>query len=75
MRRACRDAFARERILERIVRDIDHVLQVPPVSEDDPGLDFDADPARPGDLWDPDAGAVEGGVAYGGGDEEEAPQP
>jgi CRISP-associated protein Cas1 len=64
-RQACRDIFARKRILERVVRDIDHVLQVPPSPEDDPSTDFDADPAMPGGLWDPEKGTVEGGKAYG----------
>ena len=82
-RQACRDIFARKRILERVVRDIDHVLQVPPSPDDDPGADFDADPAMPGGLWDPEKGAVEGGVSYGakeaeseaGGDDLEEDEP
>lgn len=64
VRQYCRDTFAQERLLERIVRDIDHVLQVAPSPDDDPDPDFDTDAAMPGGLWDPDAGRVEGGVNY-----------
>lgn len=63
--RACRDVFARERLLERIVRDMDYALQVPiPVDSYVPG-DFDEDAALPGGLWDPEEGAVAGGTNYG----------
>lgn len=61
----CRDAFAAYRLLGRIVKDIEDALNVP-AAQDDAVLDFDADPALPGALWDPDvSGGVEGGVAYG----------
>ena len=59
-----RDHFAQTQLMGRIVKDIEHCLDVPPPSEDDPGLDFDADPAMPGGLWDPDQGQVEGGHNY-----------
>jgi len=62
VRKACRDAFARDRILERVVKDIDHVLQVQP--DEDDLYDFDGDPALPSHLWDPEHGRVEGGVLY-----------
>lgn len=64
VRLACRDAFVRERILERIVHDIDSVLQVQPEA-DEQAEDFDTDAALPGALWDPDAGTVAGGMQYG----------
>jgi CRISPR-associated protein Cas1 len=63
VRMLCRDAFASQRLLERIVKDLDYVLDVAPAEDDDEG-DFDSDPGRPGGLWDPDAGEVEGGVSY-----------
>jgi CRISPR-associated protein Cas1 len=61
VRRACRDAFRRERLLERIVPDIDRILDVDAV-ESSTTADFDADEALPGGLWDPDVGHVPGGV-------------
>ncbi len=81
VRLACRDAFKQERILARIVTDIDHVLSLPenlaslPIdtcAEEQPGNnppDFDADPAHPGPLWDPDHGQVDGGQNFGGEEE------
>lgn len=64
VRKACRDAFVQQRLLERIVRDIDTVLQVAPDPDDAVEFDYDADPAAPGELWDPDQGAVPGGTQY-----------
>jgi CRISP-associated protein Cas1 len=78
VRRACRDIFAKERLLERIVRDMDYALQVPiPMDSYAPG-DFDEDAALPGGLWDPEQGAVSGGTNYSEGiedvpDEEDPP--
>lgn len=60
VRRACRDLFHQERILQRIVPDIERALGVPDAAEH--AGDFDADEALPGGLWDPDAGLVAGGV-------------
>ena len=66
VRYACRDAFSRERLLERVVKDIDTVLQVAPDPDDLPeDVAYDADPALPGGLWDPDEPSVPGGVNYG----------
>jgi CRISPR-associated protein Cas1 len=58
----CRDRFKEQRLLARIVRDIDAALSVRPANgaEDDA---FDTDVAAPGGLWDP-AGAVVGGENY-----------
>lgn len=69
VRLACRDVFRRERLLQRIVPDIEAVLAVQG-AEGEGKDDFDADAASPGGLWDPDLGEVEGGVAYGMEDEE-----
>lgn len=71
VRLRCRDRFAATRLLERVVKDIEHALQVPPVAEDDPRLDFDSDPGLPGSLWDPEMGEVLGGVSYA---EEQVPR-
>ena len=58
----CRDAFAEQGILQRIVDDIAFTLAIPPEEQEED--DFDADPALPGELWDPDHGACPGGVQY-----------
>lgn len=59
VRRFCRDYFREQRLLNRIVDDIDRVLDVGPVPADDV---FDADAAAPGELWDPEFGGVPGGI-------------
>jgi CRISP-associated protein Cas1 len=64
VRHACRDWFRRERLLDRIVPDLDHALDVgAPVEAGD--ADFDADAELPADLWDPDGARVPGGVNFG----------
>lgn len=74
IRQACRELFHQERLLARIIDDIQHLLNLtkpflalmPEVSLD---ADIDFDPALPGALWSPpgehEAGFVEGGVSYG----------
>lgn len=64
VRRACRDMFHQERILQRVVPDVDLILQ-----EEAPNLgvspdDLDSDQALPSGLWDP-SGVAEGGVNHG----------
>lgn len=65
VRRAMRDVFLEERLLERILPDLAYLFE-----EIGPGLDasldslLDADEAMPAGLWDPVAGRVEGGVNY-----------
>jgi CRISPR-associated protein Cas1 len=52
VRQACRQAFKEARLLDRILPDIDRILQIedlPPDAGDDP----DSDPAAPGPWWDP----------------------
>jgi CRISPR-associated protein Cas1 len=85
IRQACRDLFHQERLLARIIDDIDHILNITrplraatrPSRDDDHNdndIDFDNDPALPGGLWSPTAGLVEGGVNYDeaiGGDSKE----
>jgi CRISPR-associated protein Cas1 len=45
VRQACRDAFRERRLMERILPDIDRLLDVP---REPDGVDFDSDPAAPG---------------------------
>lgn len=62
IRRACRDAFQSERLLRRIIPDIDRALDVQvPQNEE---VDFDEDAAAPGGLWDPETGMTNGGVNW-----------
>jgi len=49
-RMACREKFREDKLLERILPDIDDILEVPPEPSYD-NLDVDADPALPTDLW------------------------
>lgn len=50
VRKMCREKFHKERLLERVLPDIDHLLGI----EDQTNIDFipDADPAMPEPLWD-----------------------
>lgn len=61
VRRACRDAFQRERLLQRIVQDLDTIFAISDDQIRDSAAKFDTDAALPGGLWDPDVGEVEGG--------------
>lgn len=62
VRRGLRDRFKEERLLARVVDDIDTVLDIGELPEDSA---FDADAAAPGALWDPELGGVAGGANYG----------
>lgn len=53
VRHACRDAFREQRILERILPDIDTLLNIPP-DVLNAGQATDSDPALPTDLWNPE---------------------
>lgn len=73
VRHACRDLFHKERLLGRIVKDIEDLLNVSKQMnqrQSDLDIDFDAEPAQPGGLWSPDQpnGIQQGGVNYGGHD-------
>lgn len=70
VRLRCRDKFAETDLLGRIVKDIESALDVAPATEDADELDFDADPAAPGGLWDPERGQVGGGVQFAAPDSE-----
>lgn len=50
-RMACREKFREVKLLERILPDIDDILEVPPEPINE-SMDMDADPALPADLWD-----------------------
>lgn len=59
VRQGCREAFKTQRLLDRILPDIDRLLEaadLPPDNEPDP----DTDPAAPGPWWGPE-GEVAGG--------------
>ena len=61
VRRACRQAFKEHRLLQRILPDIEHLLDVPEEVLM-AGREADSDPARPEPLWSPPSGLqVEGG--------------
>jgi CRISPR-associated protein Cas1 len=66
VRHRCRDMFHDQRLLQRIVPDIDALLMLDGVLGDGPQgqTDFDADEAAPGGLWDPETGAASGGVNW-----------
>jgi CRISP-associated protein Cas1 len=71
IRRRCRDAFHEQKLLQRIVPDIERALDV--IDPTDGVPDYDADEALPGGLWDPEQGAARGGVNWadeGGGEED-----
>jgi CRISPR-associated protein Cas1 len=61
VRRHCRDLFLSSRLLERIVPDLTKLLGEPDLPEQG---DFDASDDVPGHLWDPEGGAIAGGVNY-----------
>lgn len=63
VRHACRDLFYSERLLGRIVPDLQQLLGIPIQEEDD--TPWDDDEALPGGLWSPGEGLVAGGVNYG----------
>ena len=61
VRRLCRERMRQTRLLDRVLPDIDELLQVTRgPDEGGPGPDFDGDPALPGPYWSPDGGAEEG---------------
>ncbi len=55
VRHACRDLFRRTRLLDRIIDDIDDLLNLTRPMSAAPMTDVDADPALPGGLWNPPA--------------------
>lgn len=63
VRRRCRDYFHRERLLQRIVPDIERAL-APDDTAAGETVDFDTPDDPPGGLWDPYSGSVAGGVNW-----------
>ena len=66
VRQRLRDSFRVNRLLERVIPDIQQILAVPEeaVGEGTDAADPDEDAAAPGGLWGP-SGSVAGGTAYG----------
>lgn len=62
-RQALRDQFHQTRLLGRVVEDLARLFRLD-ADEPDGVAELDADLARPGDLWDPEA-RVPGGVNHG----------
>lgn len=65
VRVACRDIFKEQRILERVIRDIDEILDISNVELDRAQSYLDRTDDPPGQLWDPEKGTVEGGENHG----------
>jgi CRISPR-associated protein Cas1 len=63
VRRTCRDFFYQERLLARIVPDLQQLLKIAPQDYED--TNWDSDAALPGGLWSPAEGVVAGGINYG----------
>lgn len=64
VRLSCRDEFVSNRLLEKIIPDIQAALMLPKRGSPDGDAPFDQDAAVPGSLWDPVKGRVEGGHSY-----------
>ena len=60
----CREAFQRHRLLARIIPDIERALMLDGQRQAERSEDVDAPEEPMGDLWDPERGAVDGGVNY-----------
>lgn len=65
VRQACRDMFRQTRLLERVVDDIERVLDLKGLDLPQKTMDYDGDQALPSGIWDPESGTVSGGVNYG----------
>ncbi len=70
VRQACRDVIREQRLLQRILPDIDQLLGIS-AEELEAGAEADADQARPEPLWSPEGfgqeGAEDGGNGSGDG--------
>jgi CRISPR-associated protein Cas1 len=65
VRQACRDAFNGQKLLKKIILDLEFALDLKNKNGLTARGDFDGDAALPGDLWDPEAGRVSGGQNFG----------
>jgi CRISPR-associated protein Cas1 len=72
VRQACRDVFHRERLLARIIPDIDRVLGGPGMDVTPYELPEDTAVGTPGWLWDGPGGEVAAGANYAGENDEAA---
>ncbi len=64
VRHLCRDLIREKRMLGRIIEDLGKLFDVSSLDQRESEL-FDRNYARPGGLWDPEEGQVEGGINYG----------
>jgi CRISP-associated protein Cas1 len=65
VRHICRDLIQEQRMLARIVQDIDNIFDVSGAGIDPEAEHLDRFDAQPGGLWEPDGGQVDGGINYG----------
>jgi CRISPR-associated protein Cas1 len=64
VRLECRSEFERQRLLARVVSDIEEALAIDSIDQYDGDDNVDSDYGLPGGFWDPDQGTVPGGVNY-----------
>lgn len=64
VRHLCRDQIREQRLLDRIVNDLSKLFTIEGLDQREAEL-LDRYDARPGGLWDPEEGQVEGGINYG----------
>lgn len=64
VRHVCRDIIREQRMLGRIVDDLDALFEADPAALEQEAAEFDRTDAHPGDLWDMDDGHVTGGINY-----------
>jgi CRISPR-associated protein Cas1 len=64
VRRRCRDLFYEVRLLERLVPDIVRVISASGEPSDLAAAEAEDELDLPGPLWDPEVGAVDGGVDH-----------
>jgi CRISPR-associated protein Cas1 len=65
VRHICRDLIREQRMLMRIIEDLEKLFDVNGPSVDPEAEHLDRFDAQPGGLWDPEHGHVDGGVNYG----------
>jgi CRISP-associated protein Cas1 len=65
VRHICRDLIREQRMLVRIVEDLEKVFDVSGIGVDPEAEQLDRFDALPGGLWDPSEGQVDGGINYG----------
>ena len=70
VRHICRDLIREQRMLMRVVEDLEKVFDVSGPGVDPEAEHLDRFDAQPGGLWDPEEGQVDGGVNYGDAEDE-----